>query len=68
MSDCDRKTDNPLNAQPTLQSAADLEDEVIKIVEHSYAEHFTAETDLAPDEVKRIQKKQGGGATLPPLD
>ena len=63
MSDCDRKTDNLLNAQPILQSAADLEDEVIKLVEHSYAERFTAKTDLSPDEIKRIQEKQGGGTT-----
>jgi len=59
VSDPERKTDSVLNAQPGLRSADDLEDEVIKIVEHSYAERLTAGTDLSPEEAKRIQEKAG---------
>ena len=56
MKDTKSKNDVLLN-QPLQEHPDDLDDEVSKIVEHSYAKRFANGTDLSSEEVKRIQEK-----------
>lgn len=60
-----RNAGTAVNDMTSPESGDELADEVTEAVERAYASRLAAGTDLSPEEIKRVQEKQGRSIASP---